>query len=323
MAIAYGRVLNALGVAWSAVGRGSRSATTLEAACGVKPALGGLERYLREQPSPTANCAIVALPIPQLATATQALTEAGIGRVLVEKPAGLTIAEIEGLARAVERSGAEVYVGYNRRFYASVGAARSLIAEDGGVTSFHMDFTERVDRIETGKQDRAVLANWFLANSSHVVDLAFFLCGEAAEGRGLAAGALTWHPAGAVFVGHGRTASGAPFTWHADWTSAGRWGVDIRTARRRLLLQPLEQLLVQDRGSLELSRYPLDDALDHRFKPGLYRQVDAFLGPAPAGLGLETIAAHARHVRSWSAMICPGQMHAADRQPHATAASAC
>ena len=304
MAVAYGRVLNALGVAWTVVGRGNRSAAQFATATGRAPVVGGLASYL-VNPDVSVDAAIVALPVRQLAAATKSLIEARARRILVEKPAGLTASEIEDVARAAGRGRADVFVAYNRRFYSSVAAARRLIDEDGGVTSFHMEFTEFSERILKSVDDRMLLSNWFLANSTHVVDLAFFLAGEPTAATGLSAGELDWHPPGAAFVGHGRTATGAVFSWHADWGSAGRWGLDLRTPRRRLILQPLETLAVQEKGSVAISHYPIDDDLDRQFKPGLYRQVEAFLSEKPVTSALPTIAAHSVMVRRWYPLICP------------------
>jgi len=303
MARAYAKVLNALRASWIAVGRGAGSAETFAKETGVTPMTRGLAGYLRSNSGRQAEMAIVALPISQLAAATKDLAKAGVQRVLVEKPAGVTVSEIGDVAETAGRTGCDIFVGYNRRFYSSVDAARALIAADGGVSSFHFEFTELADRILGTISDRAVLNNWLLANSSHVVDLAFNLCGAPATMSGAVGGSLDWHPSGAVFAGHGRTQSGALFTWHADWTSAGRWGVDVRTARRRLILQPLETLSVQEKGSLTIAPCVIADELDHRFKPGLFRQVEAFLSVDPGLKGLPTIAAHYDFVRRWYSEI--------------------
>src|SRR6185312_16840756 len=299
MAIAYGKVLNALGVSWTAIGRGMASARKFEAETGRKPELGGFETRLASNPLQAETKVIVALPVPALATTTKALIENGGRKILVEKPAGLTTAEIADVVCAASHSRAEVFVAYNRRFYASVSAAQTLIAEDEGLTSFHMEFTERTDQVRASGHDPRVLRNWLLANSSHVTDLAFYLAGDPVEASGLTEGAIDWHPNGAIFVGHGRTKGGAIFSWHADWNSVGQWGLDLRTRRRRLLMRPLETLGVQERGNLVVSQFPIDDEVDRRYKPGLYRQVEAFLSDDPAGRGLPTIAAHCNTAQAW------------------------
>jgi predicted dehydrogenase len=297
MAEAHAKVLLALGVAFEVVGRGAQSATRFATAIGVRPHEGGLAAFLAKRSLSADMRVIVALPIPQLAGAIRQLVAAGARHLLVEKPAGLDLEDIDGAAAVAASARAEIFVAYNRRFYSSVSAARAIIAEDGGISSFHVEFTELAARVATPDKDPAVLANWFLANSSHVLDLAFHIAGPPADMSGAVAGSLPWHPAGAVFAGHGCTAGGALFTWHADWASAGRWGLDLRTPKRRLLLQPLESLFVQDAGSFGLREIAAGDALDRDYKPGIYRQLDAFLSPHPASRGLPTIAQHASNVR--------------------------
>jgi hypothetical protein len=46
----------------------------------------------------------------------------------------------------------------------------------------------------------------------------------------------------------------------------------------------LEKLHVTKRGSVAITEVELDDDLDQRFKPGLYRQNAAFLGGEDADL---------------------------------------
>lgn len=299
MAREYARILAALGVEYTAVGRGAGSAAVFEAATGTAPHTGGLSAFLAGGRMPAGFTAIVALPVPRLAAAVIELAEAGAGRILVEKPGGLDLAEIRTTARRLADLPARVFVAYNRRFYASVQAARAMIEEDGGPTSVHFDFTEKA--ITADGRDPDVLANWFLANSSHVVDLAWHLAGAPAGIAGLTCGSTPWHPAGAVFVGHARTDRGALVSWHADWTSAGRWGIDVRTRRRRLLLQPLEQLQVQERGSFTMKDVELDDEFDRAFKPGFHAQTAAFLSDRPESTPLLSYAEHAdavaRHIQ--------------------------
>jgi predicted dehydrogenase len=308
MAQAYGNALNAIGAAWQCVGRGAESATAFELASGKRPVEGGLAHFLARRPLPENTCAIVTLPLGDLSAATHALAKAGARRILVEKPAGVNLSEIKSAATVAVRSGMQAYVGYNRRFYASVIAARAMVAEDGGVTSFHIEFTERESASRLARYSAEILQNWILANSSHVLDLAFHLGGRPQSASGMTAGELSWHPAGAVFAGHGRTEGGALFSWHADWSSAGRWGVDLRTRSRRLLLQPLEELRVQYKDGFDLVPVTVDDHLDRQFKPGIYRQIEAFLSSDPAGRGLPTLQEHAEQASRWVSAICSGRL---------------
>ena len=68
--------------------------------------------------------------------------------ILVEKPAGLNKQKIMEVSELAKEKDAQVYVAYNRRYYASVLKAQEIIAEDGGVTSFNFEFTEWAHVIE-------------------------------------------------------------------------------------------------------------------------------------------------------------------------------
>ncbi|TVR09150.1 MAG: gfo/Idh/MocA family oxidoreductase [Salinarimonadaceae bacterium] len=291
MAAAYAAVLRDLHVPFAVLGRGEDSAARFEAEIGAPVLRGGLEG-LPADAGRRFRAAIVATDIDQLAPVSAGLARAGIGRLLVEKPAGLDPTQIRATAACLAGLGCEAFVAYNRRFYASVRRARELIAEDGGVTSFHFEFTEIEARILAKPRSAEVLANFTLGNSSHVVDLAFHLGGEPEVSAGATAGGLHWHPSAAVFAGAGRTRAGALFTWRADWSSAGRWSLDVRTPRRRLLLEPLETLAVQEKGSFAVTPAALDDADDRRYKPGLLLQTRAFVSEAPEETALARLSAH-------------------------------
>ena len=54
--------------------------------------------------------------------------------------------------------------------------------------------------------------------------------------------------------------------------------VGIRSgSKNKIYLKPLEGILVQPKGTITPQNHVFDDALDHEYKPGLYKQVDAFL----------------------------------------------
>jgi predicted dehydrogenase len=288
MARDYARVLDAQRRTYIVFGRGEESAARFEASSQARVIRGG---FASAAAAP-AEYAIIAVGVEALADTAATALERGVRCLLVEKPAGLDLRSIEALATLAARRGAQVYVAYNRRFYASVLAARRLIAEDGGVSSFTFEFTEWSHEIQDLHKAPGVKESWVLANSSHVIDLAFHLGGEPRELHALHGGSLGWHPAGAVFAGCGSTASGALFSYHANWQSAGRWGVEVNTARRRLILRPMEQLQVMMKGSVAITAADLPEgAIDQHFKPGLYRQVEAFFA---GDAGLCGIAEHVR-----------------------------
>ena len=277
MAIEYAKVLKAQNVPFEVIGRGEASASEFEKQIGVSVIRGGLEAVKTE--TLRGKKAIVAVSVEALAKTTTALMEAQVSDILLEKPAGLNAKEVGEVAKAAHLGGARLSVAYNRRFYASTQKARELIAEDGGALSFVFEFTEWAHVIEPLPLSKETKENWLLANSSHVIDLAFFLGGKPKEieARTSKSGALPWHPRAAIYSGSGISETGALFSYNANWLSAGRWGVEILTKNRRLILRPLEKLFEQKKGEIEIKEILLDDELDKKFKPGVYREVEEFL----------------------------------------------
>lgn len=275
MAQQYQRVLAHMGVNYEVVGRGESSARTFKDKTEVNVITGGLHKYLKENDAP--NRAIVATSVETLASNVKELLKFGCRSILVEKPAGLNTAEIESLVKVSEDAKADVFVAYNRRFYQSVDTVREFIKEDGGVRSMHFDFTEVGWKIKDIYKAPGVKENWFLANSTHVVDLAFFIGGKPIELSSFRSGRIDWHPSAAQFTGAGKTDNGCLFSYHANWDGPGRWSLEFITPKRRLILAPMEGLKIQSIGSFEIRDHELPASPDSNFKPGLYQQTKAFI----------------------------------------------
>jgi len=284
MARHYARVLNARQRSYTVVGRGEDSARAFESETGHEVIRGGLSSFLHRNVKP-ADAAILAVPVLQLKPLASQLIAAGIKKILLEKPGGVDSDEIGSLHKMASERQTDVWVAYNRRFYQSVMAAKKLAAEDGGVVSLSFEFTEWAHEIEALPTDMRVKERWFLANSSHVADLAFYLGGGPREIQCFTAGSLSWHSSASVFAGAGITEHNALFTYNANWASAGRWGVEILSPKRRLILRPLERLQIQKKGTVVIEMASdIDYTLDETYKAGLYAQTEAFLQEHPVGL---------------------------------------
>jgi predicted dehydrogenase len=241
--------------------------------------------------------AIVAVSETESPKVIQAMIDAGVKSILVEKPGALVRSELEKVLTASGQRGVSVSIAYNRRFHASTRAARKMIQEDGGVTSYSFEFTEWSDRIAKGNYPADVLRNWILANSSHVLDLAFYLGGAPKSLNALQSGALSWHPSGSRFAGSGVTQQGAVFSYLANWESGGRWGVEVMTQRRRYILRPLEGLQIQERNSAKVEPLELAEAtIDQQYKPGLFELTKAFLS-SESETGLLPLK---EHLENWA-----------------------
>ena len=278
MAQEYAKVLLALGVEFTVIGRSERGCVNFKEKTGIDAIPGGISQYLSTvEKVSLPRKAINAASIESLAGSSIDLLNHGVSDILLEKPGALNKEEFNKLHAVSKQKSANVYIAYNRRFYASTLAAQKMIDEDGGVSSFNFDFTEWAHKIEKLGLGEQVLSSWLIANSSHVIDMAFFLGGKPRELSCYAGGNIQWHQPGSKFYGAGISETGAPFSYQADWSSAGRWALYIMTAKRKLIFCPLEGLSVMEKGSVAIKQIAIEDSLDNKFKPGLYKQVERFL----------------------------------------------
>ena len=109
--------------------------------------------------------------------------------------------------------------------------------------------------------------------------MAHYLIGKATKYNSYISGSLPWHPTGSKFVGSGITEYDIPFSYHADWDSGGRWGIELVTNRNIYLLTPLEKLFKCKKGLTQwveidfLKAYP-------NVKQGLAEQIVFMLVPS-------------------------------------------
>jgi len=274
----YLKVIQTLGVDCTVVCRSKSSAQKFSNDTGHPALSGGLEDYF-ENKKINMNTAIVAVSVANLATVSMELLQHDFNKILIEKPAGLFLKEIDDIKKLANEKKASVFVAYNRRFYASSKKAKEIIESDGGATSMNFEFTEWSHVIEPLDQENIVKERWFISNSSHVVDLAFFLVGQPKEITSYTTGGdnLFWHPSASAFSGSGITLNNVIFSYHADWMGPGRWGIEIVTNKNRLILRPLEQLQIQKIGSVTTDYVNISDSIDKSFKPGLFKQVESFI----------------------------------------------
>ncbi|MFS0817749.1 Gfo/Idh/MocA family oxidoreductase [Lysinibacillus sp. 1P01SD] len=276
MAKCYAEVLKDLNVKFEVIGRSENSANLFEAATGIPVIRGGIEQAFDRLTS-IPDYAIVATNVENLEVNSKYLIKKGIKNILIEKPGAFTYKDISSLFILAQQMNSNVYIGYNRRFYSSILEVQKRIEQEGGLTSFFFEFNEWAYRLNDGNRSIFKLNNWFIANSTHVVDTAFFLGGIPKEIKTITQSHIDWHPRGSVFVGAGITKKEILFSYHANWNSPGSWNLELMTKSSRYLLRPFEKLKKQKIGNLNIEAVELDDSLDIRYKPGVFRQTEAFL----------------------------------------------
>ena len=303
MAIDYAKVLKHLGVGFTVVGRSREGIANFQEQTGVIGVSGGISNW--ETKDTKINCGIIAVNCEALKKTAIELMNLGIRKILLEKPAGLTSKEIHAISEHASKTKTQIFVGYNRRFYSSVMKAQKLIEEDKGVSSFNFEFTEWCDQVPDHLKRSETGKNWFLANSSHVLDTAFYLGGEPEKFYSYTSGGNDWHSKATVFAGAGIAQSGALFSYQANWDAPGRWKIEILTRKHRYIFCPLEKLQILKHNATGAQFIEIDDFLDTEFKPGLYRQTEYFLREDAADFLLGIHAHYKRVITFYEKIINP------------------
>lgn len=288
MAIDYTKVLLAQKKSFTVIGRGIESSAKYEKVTGIKPYVGGIDFFLTTNPLQENSFVISATGGQDLMKTMLVVMKAGAKKMLVEKPAAISVEELIENETKLKPYENNITIGYNRRFYDSVIEVERLIKEDGGLQSMHFEFTEWPHKIEPLEKAAGVKENWFFANSTHVVNLAFYFAGEPLDWHAYSkSGSIAWHDK-INFAGAGVTQKNVLFSYLSNWESAGRWVIELFTKQRRIYLKPIESICIQQKGTLEIVEYEYDNSIDQLYKPGLYRQVEAFLaGENPRLLSLK------------------------------------
>lgn len=303
MARDYYLVLKSLQVNVQVVGRGEENAKAFYEQFGVMPTIGGVENYL-SLTGETFDAAIIAVGVDVIKNTAEALLKFGCTNILLEKPGGVDFNEVKELALISTSYNAKIYVAYNRRFYKSVYHLKRLVEDDGGILSGNFEFTEWSHIIKDLKLSDVIKKNLFFTNSTHVLDLAFLLMGKPVEFNSFVLGDCGWHKP-SIFVGSGMTDKNILFSYSANWESAGSWGIEINTSKRRLILRPMEKLFEQRLGELKACELHLEDTFsEDLFKPGLLRQVQAFLFGWDSSV-LKTLDEQVKDI-SWMSKILTG-----------------
>jgi hypothetical protein len=239
---------------------------------------GGIENYcIKNKNLP--NFAINTVDIVNLFNVSNILIRNNIKNILIEKPGSITSEELKDLINLKNIYNTNIYIGYNRRFYNSVLELKRLINTDGGIRNVHFEFTEWVDTINTNSFHPITLNKWIYSNSSHVIDLVFYIIGFPKILHSFTSGEnkISWHKSASIFFGSGISIENTPFTYNTNWLSSGRWCIEFMTEKNRYTLKPMEKLYVQKINSLDINELSFDNQDDINFKPGLFKQVSDFL----------------------------------------------
>lgn len=276
MAKEYAKVLLELKQQFTIIGRGEQSAQDLREELKVEVVTGGISHFLTTDPV-VPSAAIVCTPVETLSSITDELLDFGVKNILIEKPGALSVEELSSLEKKADKLGANVYIGYNRRFYQSTLALKERLKSEQLIAT-NFEITEWSHVIVKEPCSSIVKNKWILANTSHVIDLVMDVVGPIKELSTYSAGTLDWHESAARFVGSGVAENGVLISYFGYWDGPGRWSAEFVTQQNRYIFRPMEKLQVQPTGSIHVNQVEgLDYRLDEEFKPGLYLQTLSFI----------------------------------------------
>lgn len=279
----YAKILKELNIKFSMVCRSLEKAKKIKEEFNFEAFSGGIESYLKETKE-TFDCAINAVDTEALYPVNKVLINSSkVKKILSEKPGAFTLAEFQDLKNSCIEKNVKLFIAYNRRSFASVLKLKEILKEEKN-TSIFFEFTEWFWRIDPSEYSENTLKEWLLCNSSHVIDLVFFLGDGISEISATSKKNNPYMATNTQYVGHGTMKNGALFAYIADWESAGRWKVEVSTKEGRYMLCPLEKIFFQKRGTLEYIEVSIDRSIDEKFKPGFCKQVVALVENNEANL---------------------------------------
>jgi len=243
---------------------------------GFKPFHGGYKKCLMGME--TFDLVIVATQVNELVPAALSAIENGNLKILIEKPGSLYAKDLKLLEKKARDAQATVRVAYNRLLYPNYWKLKELIGQEGGITSCRYTFTELIRGIDFNKESKNVYERWGIANSLHVISMAHSLIGMPKKFLAYHQGRLSWHPSGSRFAGAGITEQGILFSYHADWESGGRWGIETMTSENAYRLLPLEGLFRCKKGTFNWEEVAFESPFPD-VKSGVAEEIAIMLSP--------------------------------------------
>ena len=194
--------------------------------------------------------------------------------LFIEKPAGLVPEETRCLADLACVNRVPTMVGYSRRYYSIFHKGIKIIRQHGKLRGVVVEGHERMWRVrEMNKFSDKVLKNWIYANSTHTIDLLRFFGGEPRNISAIVHNRI--EKKGDQIAAIMEFDSGAIGNYSAHWYSPGGWRVVLYGDGVTVEFKPLESGRWIDK-EFKITEI-VSDEVDVKFKPGLYRQMEAFV----------------------------------------------
>ena len=193
--------------------------------------------------------------------------------LFIEKPPGLLPKQAKSLMDLAKIHGTKNMVGFNRRYYSVFHEGIEIINNNGNLLGLEVKGHERFWNIMGNKIKKDIKENWIYANSTHTIDLLRFFGGEIKNINMYSKKYKQKN--GDQFVASMEFKSGAIGTYTSHWFSPGGWEVTLYGESVTVKFKPLEKGVWIDTDFNEHEFHP--DEIDVKYKPGFYRQMEAFI----------------------------------------------
>lgn len=189
----------------------------------------------------------------------------------VEKPPGLIPEETNELVGLSHLHNTPNMVGYNRRYYSIFHKGLDIIQRHGKLLGVAIEGHERFWNV-AGRVNQTVRSNWIFGNSTHTIDLLRLFGGKITNISAVQKSHLERN--GDQFAAILEFENGAIGNYIAHWYSPGGWSVRLFGQNVTVEFKPLESGVWM---TTDFNPHPINpDSVDLDYKPGFYRQMQAF-----------------------------------------------
>ena len=193
--------------------------------------------------------------------------------LFIEKPPGLFPEQTKILASLAAKHGTNNMVGYNRRYFSIFQKGLDIVSNNGSLLGLAVEGHERFWKIAEMDISDEMRGNWIFANSTHTIDLLRLFGGEIDQINTMKKSVKEKN--GDQFIASLEFNSGSLGTYTSHWFSPGGWSVKLYGHGVTVEFKPLEEGIWIDTDFQQHDILP--DEVDLKFKPGFYRQMEAFI----------------------------------------------
>ena len=185
--------------------------------------------------------------------------------ILMEKPAGISVAQGKEILEKAEGKNIPVMVGFNRRFMSTIMRAKKEIDE---LISINVEAPERWNQIkQKPKFNEEILKSWFYINGCHCLDLMKYFGGKIKTVNSNSE-YQKYYRANVEFE------EGVIGQYQSVYDNPGNWNITLITKNKKILLNPLEKITITTKDGTQVHEI---SELDTKFKPGFFLQDKYFI----------------------------------------------